>query len=65
MEAAEEARGCLLILDDLQVEEWLDPKTKPDRVRDMIHLYSGDTMSLDEVSRVQKPKASKQMDLFD
>ena len=63
MEAVEELG--LLILEDSQVEEWLDPKTKPDRARDMIRLYSGDEMKLEEVIQVQKPKASKQLDLFD
>jgi putative SOS response-associated peptidase YedK len=56
---------CPLILEDAQVEEWLDPKTRPERALDMIRLYPGEGMSLEEVIPVQKPKAAKQMDLFE
>jgi len=50
---------CPLILDDSQVEEWLDPKTSPERAKELIRLYSAEQMTLEEVKRAQKKVAEQ------
>lgn len=58
-------RRCPLILDHAQVEEWLDPKTTPERALGMIRLYPADEMTLEEITRPKVPKTPEQTNLFE
>lgn len=50
---------CPVILDNQQVEEWLDPKTPPERAMEMLKLYSADAMTLEDITK-PKPENPQQ-----
>jgi putative SOS response-associated peptidase YedK len=50
-------RGCPLILDEGGLQEWLDPKTTPERAREMFKLFPAGSMEARLVPPPAKPDA--------
>jgi putative SOS response-associated peptidase YedK len=59
---------CPLILDEDQVQEWLDPKTPPERAMEMVRLFPADRMEARLAPPRPKPapgaRESEQQSLF-